>query len=113
MVQNLAREFHAFHYVGGNRIARSLRPSSAPQEMTMSAFVRYLPAAAELLPWSLNLATWLVARSLNMPEPLVHATGLFVFVRVQTFENRFLGALCPKRLMRRLLALRRSQPKEN
>jgi hypothetical protein len=63
--------------------------------MTMSAFVRYLPAAAELLPWLLNLATWLVARSLNMPEPLVHATGLFVFVRVQDFENAFLKALCP------------------
>ena len=72
----------------------------------MSAFVRYLPAAAELLPWMLNLATWLLARSLNMPEPLVHATGLFVFVRVQAFENNILKALCPKRLMRRLLALR-------
>jgi hypothetical protein len=71
----------------------------------MSAFVRYLPAAAELLPWMLNLATWLLARSLNMPEPLVHATGLFVFVRVQDFENNFLKVLCPKRLMRRLLAL--------
>ena len=71
----------------------------------MSAFVRYLPAAAELLPWLLNLATWLVARSLNMPEPLVHATGLFVFIRVQALEDRFLRALCPKRLMRRLLAL--------
>jgi hypothetical protein len=71
----------------------------------MSAFVRYLPAAAELLPWLLNLATWLVARSLNMPEPLVHATGLFVFVRVQAFENSFLKALCPRRLVRRLLAL--------
>jgi hypothetical protein len=47
----------------------------------------------------------LVARSLNMPESLVHATGLFVFVRVQAFENSFLKALCPKRLMRRLLAL--------
>ena len=55
----------------------------------MSAFVRYLPAAAELLPWLLNLATWLLARSLNMPEPLVHATGLFVFVQVQAFENSF------------------------
>jgi hypothetical protein len=75
--------------------------------MTMSAFVRYLPAAAELLPWMLNLATWLVARSLNMPEPLVHAAGLFVFVQVQAFENSFLKALCPKRLMRRLFALRR------
>jgi hypothetical protein len=72
--------------------------------MTMSAFVRYLPAAGELLPWMLNLATWLVARGLNMPEPLVHAAGLFVFVRVQDFENTFLKALCPKRLMRRLLA---------
>jgi hypothetical protein len=125
----------------------------------MSAFVRYLPAAAELLPWLLNLATsgadltfaillvacsqanvkskaplesifssgpliptfanvpaamgcecwnWtasLLARSLNMPEPVVHAAGLFVFVRVQAFENSFLKALCPKRLKRRLLAL--------
>ena len=69
----------------------------------MNAFVRYLPAAAELLPWLLNLATWLLARSLNMPEPLVHAAGLFVFVRVQAFENSFLKALCPRRLMRRLL----------
>ncbi len=73
----------------------------------MSAFVRYLPAAAELLPWFLNLATWLVARSLNMPESLVHATGLFVFLRLQDFENNFLKALCPKRRMRRLLASRR------
>ena len=71
----------------------------------MSAFVRYLPAAAELLPWMLNLATWMLARSLNMPESLVHATALFVFMRVQAFEDRFLKALCPKRLMRRLLAL--------
>jgi hypothetical protein len=107
MMQNLAREFHAFHYVGGNRITLSARSSSPPQEMTMSAFVRYLPAAAELLPWLLNLTMWLVARSLNVPEPLVHATGLFVFVRVQAFENSFLKALCPKRLMRRVLTLRR------
>ena len=71
----------------------------------MNAFVRYLPAAAELLPWLLNLATWLLARSLNMPESLVHAAGLFVFVRVQAFENNVLKALCPKRAMRRLLAL--------
>ena len=25
-----------------------------------------------------NLAIWLLARSLNMPEPLVHDTGVFV-----------------------------------
>jgi hypothetical protein len=71
----------------------------------MSAFVRYLPAAADLLPWMLNLATWLLARSLNMPEPVLHATGLFVVVRVQDFENSYLKPLCPKRLMRRLPAL--------
>jgi hypothetical protein len=105
MVQNLAREFHAFHYVGGNRIALSPASSSTPQEMTMSAFARCLPAAAELLPGMLNLATWLLARCLDMPEPLVHAAGLFVFVRVQDFENSVLKALCPKRLMRHLLAL--------
>jgi hypothetical protein len=73
--------------------------------MTMSAFVRYLPAAAELLPWLLNLATWFLARALNMPQPLVHATSLFVFMQAQAFENSFLKALCPKRLKRRLLAL--------
>ena len=70
----------------------------------MSAFVRYLPAAAELLPWMLNLATWLLARSLNMPEPLVHSTGVFVFAQVQAVENSVAKSLCPLRLARRLLA---------
>jgi hypothetical protein len=45
-----------------------------------------------------------LARVLNMPQPLVHAAGLFVFLQVQAFENSVLKALCPKRLMRRLLA---------
>ena len=71
----------------------------------MSAFIRYLPAAAELGPMLLNVATWLLARGINMPEPVVHATSLFVFVQVQAFENGFLRALCPKRLLRRLLTL--------
>ena len=70
----------------------------------MSAFVRYLPAAAELLPWMLNLATWLLARSLNMPEPLVHSTGVFVFAQVQAVEISFAKSLRPFRLARRLLA---------
>ena len=50
----------------------------------------------------LNLAVWALARSLNMPEPLVHDTGVFVFAQVQTFENRVGRALCPKRLARQL-----------
>ena len=73
----------------------------------MIALLLYRTVADHLVPWAMTLATRMLARSLNMPEPLVHATGLFVFERVQTFENSFLTTLCPKRLMRRLLALRR------
>jgi hypothetical protein len=55
-----------------------------------------------LAPLATKLATWMVARSLNMPEPLVHATGLFMFVRVQAFENSIAQSLCPVRLARRV-----------
>ena len=61
--------------------------------------------AAAMVRWSLNLATWLVARSLNMPEPVVHDTGVFVFVQVQAIEDRVGKALCPMRLMRQLRSL--------
>jgi hypothetical protein len=47
----------------------------------------------------------LLARSLNMPEPVVHDTGIFVFAQVQTIENRVGKALCPLRLMRQLRSL--------
>ena len=46
----------------------------------------FQPAA--IIPWLLNLATRMLARSLNMPEPLVHSTGVFVFAHVQTFETQ-------------------------
>jgi hypothetical protein len=49
----------------------------------------------------------LLARSLNMPQPLVHDTGVFVFVQVQTIESRVGKALCPMRLLRRLRSLLR------
>ncbi|MBA4035793.1 MAG: hypothetical protein C0480_14480 [Bradyrhizobium sp.] len=61
--------------------------------------------AAAMARWSLKLATWLVACSLNMPEPVVHDTGVFVFVQVQTIENRIGKALCPMRLLRQLRSL--------
>jgi hypothetical protein len=70
--------------------------------MLMLALFRLVAAA---IPWTLNLATWLLARSLNMPQPLVHDTGVFVFVQVQTIESRVGTALCPMRLMRRLRSL--------
>ena len=70
--------------------------------MLMLSLFRLVTVA---IPWTLNLATWLLARLLNMPQPLVHDTGLFVFVQVQAVENRVGKALCSKRLMRRLRSL--------
>ena len=70
----------------------------------MIALFLFRSLTAGLAPWLLKLATRLVARSLNMPEPLVHSTGVFVFARVQAVENGFAKSLCPLRLARRLLA---------
>ena len=70
--------------------------------MLMLTLFRFAAAA---IPWTLNLATRLVARSLNMPEPVVHDTGVFVFAQVQTIENRVFRALCPMRLVRQLRSL--------
>ncbi|MBR1212319.1 hypothetical protein JQ641_17115 [Bradyrhizobium sp. JYMT SZCCT0180] len=47
-----------------------------------------------------RLAIWALARSLNMPEPLVHDTGVFVVAQVQTIENRIGEALSPMRRWR-------------
>jgi hypothetical protein len=69
--------------------------------MLMLSLVR---ALAVLIPGMLNLAIWALARSLNMPEPVVHDTTVFVVAQVQTFENGVGKALCPIRLLRRLLA---------
>ena len=60
-----------------------------------------VPSAAGTIPWMLNLATRMLARILNMPEPLVHSTGVFVFAHVQTIENSVGRTLCPIRLLRR------------
>jgi len=62
------------------------------------------PSAADLAMWLLNLATRLLARVLNMPEPLVHHTGMFVYIRVQEVETSIGRRLCPVRLWRRIQA---------
>ena len=62
------------------------------------------PSAADLAMWLLNLATRLLARALNMPEPLVHHTGMFVYIRVQEVETSIGRRLCPVRLWRRIQA---------
>ena len=56
-----------------------------------------------IIRWVLNLATRTLAYLLNMPEPLLHGTGVFVFARVQTIENNVGKSLCPLRLLRQLL----------
>jgi hypothetical protein len=61
-----------------------------------------LPAFLALVRTLHNLAIWALARSLNMPEPLLHDTGVFVVAQVVTIENRVGRALCPMRLLCRL-----------
>jgi len=74
--------------------------------MTMNMRSRPL-SPASILPWLLNLATRMLARSLNMPEPLVHHTGVFVFAHVQAVETSVGKTLCPKRVLRLLRNWRR------
>ena len=71
----------------------------------MSTLYRSSTSSAGIIPWTLNLASRMLAHSLNMPEPVVHDTGVFVFVQVQTIENRVGKALCPMRLMRQFQSL--------
>ncbi len=63
---------------------------------------------AGMIAWLLNLATRMLACSLNMPEPLLHNTGVFVFAHVQTIENSVGKTLCPIRLLRQLQVWLRS-----
>ncbi|MFL6837670.1 MAG: hypothetical protein ACJ8FZ_10235 [Bradyrhizobium sp.] len=62
-------------------------------------------AAGGMMPWLLNLATRMLARSLNMPEPLVHDTGILLFTHVQAIETSIGKTLCPIRLLRQLRSL--------
>jgi hypothetical protein len=59
-------------------------------------------SSSTIIQWLIGFATWLVARSLSMPEPLVHATGILVFAHVQAFETRAARTLCPIRLQKQL-----------
>jgi hypothetical protein len=69
--------------------------------MTMLALALF----KTLAPWLLRLATKLAARSLNMPEPLLHSTGAFVFAQALVIESSLAQSLFPMRLARRLLAV--------
>ena len=65
-------------------------------------------AASDAAAWMQDLAIRLLARALNMPEPLVHTTGVYVFAQVQAAEHRAVKTLCPFTLLRRALARRRN-----
>jgi hypothetical protein len=70
--------------------------------MTMTPESRFQPAA--IAEWTLAIATRLLARSLNMPEPLVVSTGAYVYAQVAAAETRAARTLCPVALARRLCA---------
>ena len=50
-----------------------------------------------VIQWLVDLATCLLARSLQIPAPLLRAVGLFVFARLQEADRRLLAiaALSP------------------
>ena len=64
-------------------------------------------ALATVTLWLVNLAMRLLARSLQIPEPFLRSTGIYVFAQAQAAEDSFAKSLCPVRLFRRLLALSR------
>jgi hypothetical protein len=64
------------------------------------------PAVIRASRWSLRLATRLLERALDMPEPVLHSTGAFVVAHAQAAEARTAKTLCPFRLLRQLWARR-------
>ena len=60
--------------------------------------------ADRVAPWAMNLAARMLARSLNMPEPLLHSTGAYVVAQVTAFEHSVGKSLSPFRPIRLLRA---------
>lgn len=74
----------------------------------MIALLLYRSLADHLIPlvrpWAVTLASRMLARSLNMPEPLLHSTGDYVVAQVTAIELSVGRSLCPFRLARLLRA---------
>jgi hypothetical protein len=70
----------------------------------MSTLFKTLASSTGLVQCLLDLATWLAARALQMPEPMVHTAALFLMLRVQAIENGIGKSLCPVALARRLMS---------
>jgi hypothetical protein len=69
----------------------------------------FYSALASLGSWLLDLAIRILARTLNMPAPLLHNTGAFVFAQVQATEARAAKTLCPFRLLHQLQVWRQAR----
>jgi hypothetical protein len=76
----------------------------------MSTRFRFQVLSAGLLAWLTTLLTWLLARSLNLPESLVHATCVFVFAQVRIVETSVGESLRSSGLVRQLLTRYRRTP---
>jgi hypothetical protein len=71
--------------------------------MTMNPLTRPSTfSVAGMTSWMLRLAARMLARVLNMPEPLLHTTGVLMFAQVQAVESKAAKKLCPVRLLRQL-----------
>ena len=70
----------------------------------MIALLLYRTIADHLIPWAMAFATRMLARGLNMPEPLLHSTGDYVLAQVTAFEHGVGRSLRPFRLARLLRA---------
>jgi len=70
----------------------------------MSTLFKTLASSTGLFQCLLDVATWLVARALQMPEPVVHTAALFLLLRAQAIENDIGKSLCPINLARRLMS---------
>jgi hypothetical protein len=76
--------------------------------MEMTMILLLLTAFTSLASWLLDIASLILARALNIPQPLVQATGLLVFAQVQAIETSVGKSLCPRRFARQLRTLWRS-----
>jgi hypothetical protein len=61
--------------------------------LTLSGRLLASPHAAGCVAWLARLLTRIIARQLQLPEALVHATGLYIYSRVDAFERSMLKSL--------------------
>ncbi len=64
-----------------------------------------LPVLSSIASWLLEIASQILARALNVPQPLVLSAGMVVFAHVEAIEASVGKSLCPRRLAHRLRAL--------